>query len=93
MIKAQAIDRAGRRCTGSPKHPSCRARDGQAHPETDRPTTLHVIRRTPGIDTPENLMVLCMRCVLELEYTGHKTAGWRERRQATGNLELFPIDK
>lgn len=90
--RQEALARAGNRCEGSPRYPGCRARGGIAHPETDRPTTLHVINLEPGNDGPGNKRVMCMRCVLAYDFPAHRTNDWRSRRKAMLNAELFPIE-
>lgn len=89
--KKQAIAAAGNRCQGAPKHPECRARDGHAHPETDKPVSLVAFRLIPGDYT--SLVVNCERCFLSRDFTAaYRNNDWRTERQASGNLELFPID-
>ena len=88
--KRAALERAQFRCEGSPKYPACRAKDGQAHPETDKPVRLSVFHTRPGDVT--SLRCMCERCFLSFDFAEHKTIGWRERRGAQPNLELFPID-
>ena len=89
--KRQAIIAAGHRCQGSPKHPTCRAKDGQAHPETDKHTTLIAFRLLPGDD--ESMVVNCDRCFLTRDFTAaYRTNDWRTQRAALGNGELFPIE-
>lgn len=90
LLKKWAIDRAGGRCEGSPTYPNCRAKDGQAHPVTDKPVTLRTIRTDPGNE--ESVRVMCERCLLSWDFKSHQTADWRADRQAAGNLELFPIE-
>lgn len=93
LLRQEALSRAGNRCEGSPKYPTCRARGGIAHPETDRPTTLHVINLDPGNDSLGNKRVMCMRCVLSYDFPAHATHDWRSRRKAMLNAELFPIEE
>lgn len=85
-------ERARGACEGSPKYPNCRATDKIEHPDTGRDVTLHMIRMVPGSRDPADCRQLCSRCVLEFDFPRHKTQGWREQRQAGGNLELFPIE-
>jgi hypothetical protein len=93
QLHQDALARAGNRCEGSPKYPDCRAKDDQAHPETDKPTTLHVINFEPGVEALGNKRVMCMRCVLAYDFPAHRTNDWRSRRRAMLNQELFPIDR
>ena len=92
LLREQALARAGNRCEGSPTYPTCRAIGGQAHPETDKPATLHVINVQPGVEALGNKRVMCMRCVLAYDFPAHRTNDWRSRRKAMLNQELFPID-
>lgn len=90
--KNQAIKAADDRCQGAPKHPECRAKNGQAHPETDKPVNLVAFRLIPGDDT--SLVVNCERCFLSRDpLAAYRTKDWRTERAATGNLELFPIEQ
>lgn len=99
QIKRAVIERAGNRCEGSPKFPSCRAKDGQAHPETDKHVSLSVIRLVldePGATVAAqigNRRAWCERCVLSYDFPAHATHNWRSRRKAALNGELFPIDE
>ena len=90
--KRQAIIAADHRCQGAPKHPACRAKDGQAHPENDRTVRLVAFRLIPGDDA--SLVVNCERCLLSRDpLASYRTADWRKARAASGNQELFPIDE
>jgi hypothetical protein len=92
FLRQLALERAGHACEGSPAYPHCRARADRAHPETDKPVTLLVINFEPGVETLGNKRVMCNRCVLAYDFPLHCTQGWRQRRKAMGNLEMFPID-
>lgn len=92
-LKHEALERAGHRCQGAPEYPTCRAKDGQAHPVTDKPVRLSLIHLTPGDDSPNNVRVWCERCVLSYDWPAHVTHDWRSRRKAKMNHELFPIDE
>ena len=90
-LKSEAIKAAGNRCQGSPEYPDCRAKDGQAHPYTDKVVKLVAFRMIPGDDS--SLIVNCQRCFLSRDFlANYRTVDWRKERQAKGNLELFPID-
>lgn len=90
--KRMAIEAAGHRCQGSPKYPTCRAKEGQAHPETDKHTILVAFRILPGDD--ESLVVNCTRCLLSRDpLAAYRTSDWRSERAAKGNLELFEIEQ
>ncbi len=91
-LRTLLMKRAGRACEGSPKHPHCRAKEGEEHPDTGKTTTLAVLRLEPGSSDPAEIRVMCSRCVLAYDFPRHKTQGWREERQAKGNAELFPIE-
>lgn len=91
VLKKEALERAGHQCQGSDKHPLCRAKDGQAHPETDKPVILRLIRTIPGDESAASVRVLCERCFLEFNFTAHQTADWRTERAAMKNMEMFPI--
>lgn len=90
LLKKWAMDRSGGRCEGSPTYPACRAKDGQAHPVTDRPVILRAIRQDP--DNEESIRMLCERCLLSWDFRAHRTSDWRTERELAGNLELFPIE-
>lgn len=92
QLRATVMTRAHHACEGSPKHPFCRAREGEEHPDTGKTTALAMIRLEPGSTDPAECRALCTRCVLSFEFPRHKNADWRESRAATGNLELFPIE-
>lgn len=98
-IRKSVLERAGYRCEGSPKYPACRAKDGQAHPETDKPVRLSVLRLVPDEAGASDAALIanrrawCERCVLSYDFPAHATHNWRGRRQAMMNQELFPIDE
>lgn len=83
ILNQKLIKQAGSRCQGAPQHPDCRAKDGQAHPETDKRVTLRVV----------NERVMCERCILSYDFSPYRTQDWRTRRKALGNAELFPIEE
>lgn len=90
-MKRQAVELAGHRCQGSNKHPECRAREGIAHPVTDKPVRLSVIHDAPGQPTVEGMIVMCDRCALTYEFKVHGSNDWRQKRASMRNAEMFDI--
>lgn len=91
-LRSTVLNRARHACEGSPKFPSCRAKEGEEHPDTGKLTALAMIRLEPGSAEPDECRMMCTRCVLGFEFPRHKTQDWRTTRAATGNLELFPLE-
>ena len=79
------------RCEGSPDYPSCRAQNGQPHPETGSKVVLtvaHLDHHPPNVDRT-NLRAWCQRC--HLNYDRHRhvaNAAWN-RRKRLGTADLF----
>lgn len=85
-ISADARERAGNRCEGSPDFPDCRAANGEPHPETGSRVVLTVahLDHQPENCDPANLRAWCQRC--HLHYDRHHHYATRRRNRACGDL-------
>lgn len=94
MISRQIRQRAGNRCEGTPRYPSCRAQNGQPHPVTGSKVVLtcaHYPDPDPMNCDPANLRALCQRCHLDVDYDYHdrNRRNTLAQRLAAGQRDLF----
>lgn len=85
--------RAGGRCEGSPRYPTCRAQHGRPHPRTHSIVVLTVAHLDHDVanNDPANLRAMCQRCHLTHDTEQHRRNAARTRRQRAienGQLEL-----
>jgi 5-methylcytosine-specific restriction endonuclease McrA len=89
-IRKQILERAGNRCEGSPKYPTCRARNGVRHPVTSSRVVLTIahLDHQPENCDPENLRAWCQRCHLAYDAEHHAQTAYATRRagRAIGDL-------
>lgn len=90
-IAARIRTRAGNRCEGSPKYPSCRAEHGARHPVTKSVVVLTVahLDHRPENCTDANLQAMCQRCHLTYDAAHHARNAAQTRRSQKRNGELF----
>lgn len=65
--------RAGNRCEGSPRHPNCRAINGEPHPSTGSVVVLTTAHLDHNIQNNKfsNLKAWCQRCHLVYDANHH----------------------
>ena len=90
-ISARIKARAGHKCEGSPKYPSCRAEHGQRHPWTGSVVVLTVahLDHNPEHCDDDNLKAMCQRCHLTYDAKHHARNAALTRRSKRQNGELF----
>lgn len=92
-IVAKVRERSGDRCEGSPLWPSCRAANGEAHPETGSVvvlTTAHLDHQ-PENCALTNLRHWCQRCHLGYDAQHHAMTRARSRH-ANANTQELPLE-
>lgn len=82
-ISRQIREQAGQRCEGTPRHPECRAENGQRHPETGSRVVLTVAHMShdKSDNDPANLRALCQRCHLDWDLPHHMSNARRTRAE------------
>ena len=78
-IRADVLERARWRCEGSTRHPDCRARNHQLHPDTGALVVLTVahLDHLPENNDWRNLRALCQRCHLVYDRAHHRETAER----------------
>lgn len=89
-FRALIGERSGNRCEGTPKHPNCRAVNGEPHPETGSKVVLtvaHMDHDETHAD-PARCRHLCQRCHLAWDAAHHRANARATRRAKFGQLDL-----
>ena len=86
-IVAAMRARSGNRCEGTPKHPECRAVNGEPHPETGSKVVLTVAHmdHDESHGDPARLRHLCH---LAWDAAHHRANARATRRAKSGQLEM-----
>lgn len=90
-IREAILTRAGDCCEGSPRWPSCRARNGEPHPATGSRVILtiaHFPDPAPGNVAPGNLHAWCQRCHNGMDAAMRSENRRRNNLQADQSLAL-----
>lgn len=92
-VRPPILARAGNRCEGTPQRPSCRAENGQPHPETGSHVVLTIAHMDQDLvdHGEENLRALCQLCHNRWDQTARTRSAiaTRARRLGEGTLDLF----
>ncbi len=90
-IRASVLIRAQWKCEGSPQFPSCKARNGEPHPETGSRVVLTIahLDHTPENCEMENLRAWCQRCHLTYDAKHHATNAYHTRRKGNADGDMF----
>lgn len=83
MIRQRILQRADRRCEGSPQFPDCRAEQYMLHPVTGSRVVLTIghLDHQPENCAEDNLRAWCQRCHLAYDAEHHAETAYRTRRQ------------
>lgn len=89
-FRAELIARAGNRCEGTPRFPSCRAENGKAHPETGSRVVLTIAHMDHDENhaDPARCRALCQRCHLNWDAKHHRANAALTRRRKAAQLDL-----
>lgn len=92
-IRAAILERAAHACEGSPLHPECRAKNGEAHPETGSKVVLTIahLNHTPEDCDHANLRAWCQRCHLKYDAKHHAETARETRRQKLATADMFGV--
>jgi hypothetical protein len=90
-IRARILLRAGNRCEGTPMRPTCRAENGQPHPETGSKVVLTIAHMDRQLvdHTDANLRALCQRCHLGWDAVAHRAAAAKTRRAKSSQMDML----
>ena len=94
-FRAELLERAGNACEGTPQFPDCRARNGEAHPETGSRVVLtiaHMDHDETHAD-PARCRALCQRCHLTWDAPHHARNARKTRCAQMAAGDLFETEQ
>lgn len=90
-IRGRILTRAGNCCEGNDLFPTCRAANGEPHPETRSKVVLTIghMNHTESDCRDENLKAWCQRCHLAWDAPRHRLNSSITRAEKQGQSDLF----